>query len=67
MAASAVHPLNLFLQSGKRVNKTEVGPLRKFPNVLQRTSKLFLRSHVHHLDIIHDQAYKFSFHQKLQS
>ena len=41
--------------------------LRKFRTVLPKTSKLFIRPHFDHGDIIHDQAYKFAIHQKLES
>ena len=61
-----IYIFNLFLLSCKRVSKT-VGVLRKFPNVFSRTSKLFIRTHLDHRDIIHDQVYNFAFHQKLQS
>ena len=67
MAAFTIYLFNLFLLPGNRVNNTVVGPLREFPNVLQRTSKLFVRSHLDHRVIIHDQVYNFAFRQKLQS
>ena len=35
-------------------------------NVLTRTSKLFVRPHIDHDDIIYDQVYNFAFHQKLE-
>ena len=65
MVPSAIYFFNLFLLSCKRVSKT-VGLLRKFQNVLPRTSKLFIRSHFDHGDIIRGQAYNFDFHQKLE-
>ena len=66
MAASAIYLFNLFLLSCKRLSKT-VGLLWRFLNVLTRTSKLFVRTHRDHCDIIHDQVYTFAFHQKLES
>ena len=52
--------------SSKRVRKT-VGLLRKFSNVLPRTSKLFVGPHLDHGNIIHDQVYNFAFYLKLES
>ena len=52
--------------SGRGVSKT-VGILRKFQNVLPRNSKLLIRPQLGHSDIMHDPAYKFAFHQKLES
>ena len=66
MDASAIYLFNLFLLFCKGVSKT-VGLLLKFPNILPRTSKLFVRPHLDHCDIIHDKAYNFAFHEKLQS
>ena len=56
----------MFLLSCKRVSKT-VGLLGKFQDVLSRASKLFIRPYLDHGDIIHDRAYNFIFHQKLES
>ena len=52
-------------------NKT-IGLLRKLQTVLQRPSlvtiyKAFIKPHLDYRDIIYDQAYKESFHQKLDS
>ena len=49
-----------------------IGLLRKLQAVLPRPSlvtiyKAFIRHHLGYGDIIHDQAYKESFHQKLES
>ena len=63
MAASAIYFFNLFLLSCKRVSKA----VRKFPNILPKTSRLFVSPHHDHGDIMHDQAYNLAFHQKLQS
>ena len=41
--------------------------LRKFLNILSRTSKLFVRTRPDHRDIIHDEAHNFAFHQKSKS
>ena len=65
MAASVIYLFNLFFLPCKRVSKT-VGVLQKFSNVFPRASKLFVRTHLDHRDIIHDQVYNFAFHQKLQ-
>ena len=53
-----------------KVNKT-VGLLRKFHNILPRPaliiiSKSFISPHLDYGDIIYDQAYNASFHQKLE-
>ena len=66
MAAYAIYFFNLFLLSCKRVSKT-AGLLEKFQNILPRTSRLLIRRHLDHGDNIHDQAYDFAFHQKLES
>ena len=58
MASSIIHFFNLFHLSFKRVSKT-VGLLRKFPNLLPKTSKLFVRPQFDHCVIIHDQIYNF--------
>ena len=55
----------------KKVNKT-VGLLRKFQDILPRSSlqtfyKCFVRTHLYHGDIIYDQAFNKSFHQKIES
>ena len=55
----------LFPLPRKQINKT-VGLLEKLQNVLTRTSKLFVRPHIDHDDIIYDQVYNFAFHQKLE-
>ena len=57
--------LQSILLSCKRTSKT-VGLLWKFLNVLMKTSKLLVRPRLHHCDIVHDQAYNFAFHQKVQ-
>ena len=54
-----------------KVNKT-IGLLRKFHNTLPRLPlltihKSFIRPHLDCGDIIYDQAYNISFHQKLES
>ena len=54
-----------------KVDKT-IGLLRKLQAVLQRPTlvtiyKAFIRPHLDYGDIIYDQAYKESFHQKLES
>ena len=53
-----------------KVNKT-VGLLRKLHNILPRPAlltiyKSFIRPHLDYGDIIYDQAYNASFHQKLE-
>ena len=53
----------------KKVNKT-VALLRKFQNILSRLAlltiyKCFVRTHLDYDDIIYDQAFKDSFHQKV--
>ena len=53
-----------------KVNKT-IGLLRKLYNILPRSAlliiyKSFIRPHLHYGDIIYDQAYNASFHQKLE-
>ena len=53
--------------SCKENSKENSRYITKFPSVLPRTSKLFVRPHLDHRDIIHDQAYNFAFHQKLES
>ena len=52
-----------------KVNKT-IGLLRKLHNILPRSAlliiyKSFIRPHLDYGDIIYDQAYNASFHQKL--
>ena len=54
-----------------KVNKT-IGLLRKLHNTLPRLPlltiyKSFIRPHLDYDDIIYDQAYNVSFHQKLES
>ena len=54
-----------------KVNKT-IALLHKFQNVLPRSSlltiyKSFIRPHLDYGDIIYDQAYNASFHQKMES
>ena len=49
-----------------------IGLLRKLPNILPRPAlltiyKCFIRPHLDYGDIIYDQAYNLSFHQKLES
>ena len=53
-----------------KVNKT-IGLLRKLQNILPTSAlltiyKTFIRSHLDYSDIIYDQAYNASFHQKLE-
>ena len=55
-------------------NKTSktIGLLRKLQNILPRPAlltiyKCFIRPHLDYGDIIYDQAYNLSFHQKLES
>ena len=55
----------------KKVNKT-VALLRKFPNILPRSAlltiyKCFVRTHLDYGDIIYDEAFNNSFHQKIES
>ena len=55
----------------KKVNKT-VSLLRKFQNVLPRSAlltiyKCFVRTHLDYGDIIYDEAFNNSFHQKIES
>ena len=54
-----------------KINKT-IGLLRKFQNFLARKSlftiyKSFIRPHLGYGNIIYDQTYKASFHQRLES
>ena len=54
-----------------KISKT-IGLLRKLQNILPRPAlltiyKCFIRPHLDHGDIIYDQAYNLSFHQKLES
>ena len=54
-----------------KISKT-IGLLRKLHNILPRPAlltiyKCFIRSHLDYGDIIYDQAYNLSFHQKLES
>ena len=53
-----------------KVNKT-IGFLRKLQNILSRSAlltiyKSFIRPHLDYDDIIYDQAYNASYHQKLE-
>ena len=53
------------------VNKS-IGLLCKFQSVLPRSSlltiyKTFIRSHFDYADVVYDQSYKSSFHEKLES
>ena len=55
----------------KKFNKT-MGLLRKFQQILPRSSlltiyKTFIRSRLDYADIICDEAYKSTFHNKLES
>ena len=59
--------LNMILN---KVNKT-IELLRKLQNILPRSAQLtiyksFIRPHLDYADIIYDQAYNASFHQKLE-
>ena len=54
-----------------KINKT-IGLLRKLQNVLPRSAlttiyKAFVRPHLDYGDILYDQAYNMSFHEKLES
>ena len=54
-----------------KISKT-LGLLRKLHNLLPRSAlitiyKAFVRPHLDHGDILYDQAYNMSFHQKLES
>ena len=54
-----------------KVNKT-IGLLRKLQNILPREPlltiyKSFVRPHLDYRDVIYDQHYNNSFHQKLES
>ena len=66
MAASAIRFFQLFLLPRKQVRKS-VGLLRNSPNALPKTSKLSIRPNHDYGYIIYDQAYIFSFHQKVDS
>ena len=53
-----------------KVNKS-IELLRKFQPVLPRSSlftiyKTFIRSHFDYTDVVYDQSYKLSFHEKLE-
>ena len=53
-----------------KISKT-IGLLRKLQNILPRPAlltiyKSFIRPHLDYGDIIYDQAYNLSFHQKLE-
>ena len=55
----------------KKISET-IGLLRKLHNFLPRTAlitinKAFIRPHLDYGDILYDQAYNMSFHQKLES
>ena len=58
------------LNVSNKISKT-VGLLRKLQNILPRPAltiyKCFIRPHLHYGDIIYDQVYNVSFHQKLES
>ena len=67
ICSSFANPLKMILN---KVNKT-VGLLRKLHNVLPRPAlltvyKSFIRPYLDYGDIIYDQAYNTSFHQKLE-
>ena len=54
-----------------KISKT-LGHLRKLQNLLPRSAlvtiyKAFVRLHLDYGDILYDQAYNMSFHQKLES
>ena len=54
-----------------KISKT-IGLLRKVQNILPRpalltTYKCFIRPHLDYGDVIYDQAYNLSLHQKLES
>ena len=54
-----------------KISKT-IGLLRKLRNILPKPAlltiyKCFIRPHLYYGDIIYDQAYNLSFHQKLES
>ena len=54
-----------------KVNKT-IGLLRKLQNILPRGSlltifKSFVRPYLDHGDVIYDQSYNNTFHQKIES
>ena len=55
----------------RKISKT-IGLLRKLDNFLPRAAlitiyKAFIRPHLDYGDILYDQAYNMSFHQKLES
>ena len=55
----------------RKISKT-IGLLRKLHNFLPRAAlitiyKAFIRPHLDYGDILYDQAYNMSFHQKLES
>ena len=57
--------------ASNKISKT-IGFLRKLQNILPRPAlltkyKFFIRPHLDYGDIIYDQAYSLSFHQKLES
>ena len=61
------HLLNVF----RKVNKT-IGLLRKLQNLLPRATlitiyKDFVRSHLEYGNILYDQAFNISFHERLES
>ena len=69
ISSSAIYFFKLFLLSRKRVRKT-IGLLRKFQNILAKASKLFLRPHLDHGDIVMLYVRKHTtsnFLQKLES
>ena len=49
-----------------KVNKT-IGLLRKLPKTQPRLNQAFVRPHLDYGDIIYDEAYNETFHQKLES
>ena len=59
------------LKNNSKINKA-TGLLRKLHNTLPRLPlltiyKSFIRPHLDYVDIIYDQAYTASFHQKIES
>ena len=59
------------LKNNSKINKA-TGLLRKLHNTLPRLSlltiyKSFIRPHLDYVEIIYDQAYTASFHQKIES
>ena len=61
--------MDILISVQSKTNKT-IGLLRKLQNTLPRQAfvhtKFYIRSHLDYGDILYDQAYNASFHQKLE-